>query len=63
MAADINLIDMDALAVENPEFVHDLPAGEARLMQKSTGYVSTFVAGQAIQENGQATGLLPGSVF
>ena len=63
MAADINLIDMDALAVQHPEFVYDLPAGEARLMQKSTGYVSTFVAGQAIQENGRATGLLPGSVL
>ena len=63
MAADINLIDMDALAVQHPEFVYDLPAGEARLTQKSTGYVSTFVAGQAIQENGRATGLLPGSVL
>ena len=41
---DINLIDMDSLAVEHPEFVYDLPGGEARLMQKSTGYVSTFVA-------------------
>lgn len=63
MAADINLIDMESLAVEQPEFVYDLPGGEARLMQKSTGYVSTFVAGQPIQENGQATGLLPGTVL
>ena len=63
MAADINLIDMDALAVEHPEFVYDLPGGEARLMQKSTGYVATFVGGQAIQENGRTTGLLPGCVL
>lgn len=32
-------------------------------MQKSSGYVATFVAGEAVQENGQATGLLPGTVL
>ena len=63
MAADINLIDLEALAVGHPEFVNDLPGGMPRLMQRSSSYVATFVAGQAVQENGQPTGLLPGTVL
>jgi len=60
MKADLNLIDMDTLQLENPEAVSDLPAGGRRLMQKARGYVSTFVSGVEIMREGQPTGALPG---
>lgn len=60
MRADINLIDFDRLDLTTPEVVNDLPAGGRRLVQHSTGYVQTLVAGQVVMENGEATGALPG---
>ena len=60
--ADINLIDMSRLKILYPEFVHDLPAGGSRLMQRADGYVSTLVSGVPIQENGKDTGERPGGV-
>lgn len=60
MRADLNLIDFDALNLTRPEVSHDLPAGGRRLVQHATGYVQTWVAGQLVMENGQATGALPG---
>lgn len=33
MKADLNLIDLNALRIEPPTMVHDLPAGMPRLMQ------------------------------
>ena len=60
MKADLNLIDMDALQLESPEAVADLPAGGRRLMQKARGYVSTFVSGVEIMREGLPTGALPG---
>ena len=60
MRADINLIDFDRLDLTTPEVVNDLPAGGRRLVQHSTGYVKTLVAGQVVMENGEATGALPG---
>ena len=63
LKADLNLIDFDNLSLGHPEIVHDLPGGMPRLMQKATGYVSTFVNGQAIQETGQDTGARPGKLI
>jgi N-acyl-D-aspartate/D-glutamate deacylase len=60
--ADINLIDFDNLHVDHPHIVADLPADMPRLMQTAKGYVATYVAGRAVQENGQATGARPGGV-
>ncbi len=60
--ADLNLIDYENLKVEHPAIVHDLPAGMPRLMQKAQGYVATYVSGEAVQENGKATGARPGRV-
>jgi N-acyl-D-aspartate/D-glutamate deacylase len=60
MRADINLIDFDRLDLTPPEVVADLPAGGRRLIQHSTGYVQTLVAGQVVMEDGEATGALPG---
>src|SRR5690606_31407927 len=36
--ADINLIDLDGMALHAPEMVFDLPAGGRRLIQKADGY-------------------------
>ncbi len=61
--ADINLIDLNNLALEHPEMVNDLPGGMPRLMQKARGYVATFVSGEAVQENGIETGARPGKMI
>ena len=58
--ADLNLIDLDAMALHAPEMVFDLPAGGRRLVQRADGYVATLVAGEVIQERGELTGARPG---
>jgi N-acyl-D-amino-acid deacylase len=62
MKADLNLIDLENLALELPEAVNDLPAGGKRLMQRAQGYVATFVSGEEIMRNGTPTGALPGKL-
>lgn len=62
MKADLNLIDLNALRIETPAMVYDLPAGMPRLMQTAQGYVATVVSGKIVQENGNATGARPGKV-
>ncbi len=63
MRADLNIIDFDALALEDPEMVYDLPAGGKRLVQKARGYVATFCKGEVTYENGVHTGALPGRLL
>ena len=46
-----------------PELVHDLPAGERRLVQKASGIRATVVAGQVVLEHGDHTGALPGRLL
>jgi N-acyl-D-aspartate/D-glutamate deacylase len=58
--ADVNLIDLDGMALHAPEMVFDLPAGGRRLIQRADGYVATLVAGQVTFEHGQPTGERPG---
>ncbi|HEY4331789.1 MAG TPA: amidohydrolase family protein [Ilumatobacteraceae bacterium] len=58
--ADINLIDLDALGLEYPEAVDDLPAGGRRLIQRAHGYVATIVNGEITRRNGTDTGARPG---
>jgi N-acyl-D-aspartate/D-glutamate deacylase len=58
--ADVNVIDLDHLAVARPRVVRDLPAGGARLLQDATGYLHTVVSGTETYRNGEATGDLPG---
>jgi N-acyl-D-aspartate/D-glutamate deacylase len=60
LKADINLIDMQAVKLEKPYLVHDLPAGGTRLMQQTTGFVATIVGGEMTYSNGVATDALPG---
>jgi N-acyl-D-aspartate/D-glutamate deacylase len=58
--ADINIIDMDALALHPPIVVRDLPAGGKRLRQGADGYVATIVSGHVTYRQGEPTGALPG---
>lgn len=60
--ADINLIDYEHLAFEQPKMVFDLPANGRRLVQDARGYVATIVSGEVIIENGQPTGAMPGKL-
>ena len=60
LRADLNLIDWQALRLESPVMVFDLPTGGKRLIQKAQGYRQTLVAGQTICENGELTGIRPG---
>ena len=63
MKADLNLIDLDALTIEPPQMVFDLPAQGRRLIQKASGYRATIVAGAVTFENGEATGAMPGRLI
>lgn len=60
MKADLNLVQLDRLALPLPQIVRDLPSGGRRLMQKARGYLATFVSGQAVTENGEITAARPG---
>jgi N-acyl-D-aspartate/D-glutamate deacylase len=63
MQADVNVIDLDALAIDPPEMVYDLPSGAGRLIQRSHGYDLTLAHGQVIVEQGEPTGALPGRLL
>jgi N-acyl-D-aspartate/D-glutamate deacylase len=57
---DANVIDFDALRLEPPTLVHDLPAGGRRLIQRARGYEATVVGGVVTMRDGEPTGALPG---
>ena len=61
--ADLNLIDYEALHLEKPEMVYDLPANGKRLVQKAKGYRMTINSGEITYENGVHTGALPGKLI
>jgi len=58
--ADLNLIDIDRLALHPPEVTHDLPGGGRRLVQRAERYVATIVDGRTVYRDGEHTGELPG---
>jgi N-acyl-D-aspartate/D-glutamate deacylase len=58
--ADVNVIDFEALSIEPPEMVYDLPAGGRRLIQRATGYVATVKRGIVVREHDEPTGAHPG---
>ena len=61
--ADLNLIDYDALKLDRPRMVHDLPANGKRLIQTASGYRMTIKSGEVTYENGEFTGALPGRLL
>jgi N-acyl-D-aspartate/D-glutamate deacylase len=58
--ADLNVVDFDALSIEQPTMVYDLPAGGRRLVQRATGYRHTLVAGAETYASCEWTGATPG---
>lgn len=60
--ADLNVIDLDRIALRKPEVRYDLPAGGRRIAQQADGYVATIVSGAVIARDGVRTGALPGQL-
>ena len=63
LKADLNLIDLERVALRPPEMVFDLPAGGRRLVQRAEGYVATLVSGEVVMRNGQPTDARPGRLI
>ena len=61
--ADLNIVDLDALALDVPEIVHDFPGHAPRFIQRSRGIDHTIVNGQPFMEAGQHTGALAGRLL
>ena len=61
--ADIIVYDYDALRSLPPERLHDFPADDWRLVQKSEGYRLTIVNGKVTFEDGECTGETPGTLL
>ena len=64
-AADVIVYDYDRLEVDpaKPLLLHDLPGGEARLVQRAVGLDYTIVNGQVTFEGQTCTGARPGRVL
>jgi len=58
--ADVNVVDLDALALPVPEYTADFPASAGRYVQRSSGYRYTLVNGQVFVEAGTPTGVHAG---
>jgi len=58
--ADLNLVDLDNLAIQAPFVRYDLPAGGSRVLQPSTGYKATMVNGVITRFDDIDTGERPG---
>ncbi|HTY29500.1 MAG TPA: amidohydrolase family protein, partial [Mycobacterium sp.] len=61
--ADVNVIDMDTLALEVPLMAYDLPADGKRLIQGARGYDATVVSGVVTRRHGVDTGARPGTLL
>jgi N-acyl-D-aspartate/D-glutamate deacylase len=59
----VNVIDLEALTLHQPEFVHDFPGGAGRYVQGSSGYDYTLVNGEVFMDHGEHTGALPGRLL
>ncbi|MGI9271546.1 MAG: N-acyl-D-amino-acid deacylase family protein [Woeseiaceae bacterium] len=60
LRADLNIINYDELALQQPHMVQDLPAGGQRLLQPAKGFRATLVAGQKVVDNDEVTDARPG---
>ena len=61
--ADLAVFALDELSWAEDEFVHDLPAGGARLRRPAGGFRATIVGGVPTQQSGVDTGARPGTVL
>ena len=60
--ADLNVIDLDGLALGSPRVAYDLPTGAPRLLESAEGYRATLVAGRVTARDGVDTGARPGGL-
>jgi N-acyl-D-amino-acid deacylase len=63
MRADLNVIDLDRLTLKPVRMVADLPSGGMRMVQGSSGYVATMVAGVLTRFEDAETGERPGRLL
>ena len=63
LRADVNVIDLDRVREEQPEFVHDFPGGASRFIQRGVGYHATICNGRVILADDKHTGARPGQVL
>lgn len=61
--ADINVIDLERLALHLPEYRHDFPGGAGRYVQTGEGYDAVIVNGTVFMRDGRHTGALAGSML
>jgi N-acyl-D-aspartate/D-glutamate deacylase len=61
--ADVNVLDLDDLALPLPEYVHDFPAGAGRYLQRARGYRCTLVNGQVFVADGEPQGVHAGTTL
>jgi N-acyl-D-aspartate/D-glutamate deacylase len=61
--ADVVVFDPTSIAPDLPEFVHDLPAGASRILQKAVGIKATVVNGAIFMRDNMHTGALSGRLL
>ncbi len=60
LRADLNVIQLDALSLGEPEVHYTLPSGGRRLIQRASGYTATMLRGEVVRRRDEPTGRLPG---
>jgi N-acyl-D-aspartate/D-glutamate deacylase len=60
LRADVNVIDLEHLAIDPPRMAWDLPTGARRFVQGSRGYRLTVAGGVVVREDDEFTGDRPG---
>jgi len=63
LRADVNVIDLERVREQMPEYVHDFPGGAGRYIQRAVGYRATLCNGEVILENDEHTGTRSGHVI
>lgn len=61
--ADVNVIDLEALALPLPEIAHDFPGDIPRFVQRAHGIEHTLVNGVPFMDHGAHTGELAGRLL
>ena len=61
--ADLIVFNPDTVEPQRPEVVHDLPAGQRRLLQKANGYHLSIVNGGVTLRDGEPTGVTTGELL
>ena len=63
LRADLNVIDLERVREQMPEYVHDFPGGSGRFIQRAVGYRATVCNGQLILADDKHTGTRSGQVL